>query len=882
MKISRMVEKIRNYRVFTGMILSMLLIVMTITLSSCNTANNQAAHEKVCEKTTTEKYKAYLDLPENESQFTGVKIALVIDSSGSMQGDKMDRAKESSIKLIEDFDPHINIGLFRFSTNASMLDSFTTNKASLEESINEITPGGKTFLAKAFTLVKNNIMDSGSGSSAYGPGSAGTNSLLFDENNVKKINKIIILLTDGKPDDSFTEIHDLVQKITQNNICIYTIQYTSEEDKGSADMLELQKVLDDISQLSQDQTGCGKLYSNVKSNELSSVFDDIYAQIKTINYETVIDIKINNDDKIFLNNTKIEIPFDIRSVYNFKKVPNVDECIDPLNIKLDFLKDNNESNISLKLVDNYLLNKNQYEESYIIQIPGLEPGKYSILLNAESDPDGSNKTIKAFKKLDFRVVNDMDYFRCKQFTCGDMENSIGKTIAVEKNISIDDNDCIWKNLDADNGSEKPMLLNFHSIADKTKYLQIEKVPDESGQKEVFFLKPNETLRYYLGPGSYNIYCGGISDELFDINESKPLIIAIDTSLSMSGPKIEQAKLVAGKLMEGNKDVTIMTFNENAGILTTSKNSDIARLDLEKITLDGNSKIIPLLKLIDAYASKNKAKYQKNIKPSKTNMNAYANLTANQSKNSTSDYSNKTSGNSMNTSAILADTDMNNTYIGNIIIISDGILYDSANGKISNPDMTQINKLAENITSNGFRINTISYGEDNVLSNISSASNTTSGKGINKNIGTAYFDSIEKNSPQKILIKDYFKNAFDVKVNITKANKDNPFDTKNTVNFAINLKEHMFNSSFNSNIFDAKCLIEPKVTIRISKGTNVLIEKETKKVSKDTYTFTTDALPDGEYTGEVNAEIYDVGKRPCSINGKSTFPIDLQQSLIDAK
>ena len=96
-----------------------LIGLMAIMLVSCNLNPNSKnnANAIKCEKTDVDKYKDYLDLPENKSQFANVKIALILDTSGSMEGNKLERAKESSTKLIMDFDPQINIGLFRFSTN---------------------------------------------------------------------------------------------------------------------------------------------------------------------------------------------------------------------------------------------------------------------------------------------------------------------------------------------------------------------------------------------------------------------------------------------------------------------------------------------------------------------------------------------------------------------------------------------------------------------------------------------------------------------------------------------------------------------------------------------------------------------------------------------
>ena len=73
-------------------------------------------------------------------------IILVLDISGSMVGDKIDRAKSDAIELINYVleDTNNRIALVTFSDNAEILSNFTNDKNVLTEKINEITAVGET------------------------------------------------------------------------------------------------------------------------------------------------------------------------------------------------------------------------------------------------------------------------------------------------------------------------------------------------------------------------------------------------------------------------------------------------------------------------------------------------------------------------------------------------------------------------------------------------------------------------------------------------------------------------------------------------------------------------------------------------------------------
>ncbi|MCQ2570869.1 MAG: BspA family leucine-rich repeat surface protein [Candidatus Saccharibacteria bacterium] len=73
-------------------------------------------------------------------------VVLVLDNSGSMEGDKLRRVKEDSISLVQSIlsDTNNRVGLVNFHTTATKLSNLTNNKQSLVSSINSLEPEGTT------------------------------------------------------------------------------------------------------------------------------------------------------------------------------------------------------------------------------------------------------------------------------------------------------------------------------------------------------------------------------------------------------------------------------------------------------------------------------------------------------------------------------------------------------------------------------------------------------------------------------------------------------------------------------------------------------------------------------------------------------------------
>jgi len=85
---------------------------------------------------------------ELEKKRAAVNVAIVLDRSGSMQGDKIKKAKEAAISAVDRLAPQDIVSVITYDSNVQVLVPATkaTDKAAIKEKIASITIGGNTAL----------------------------------------------------------------------------------------------------------------------------------------------------------------------------------------------------------------------------------------------------------------------------------------------------------------------------------------------------------------------------------------------------------------------------------------------------------------------------------------------------------------------------------------------------------------------------------------------------------------------------------------------------------------------------------------------------------------------------------------------------------------
>lgn len=143
-------------------------------------------------------------------------IWLVIDTSGSMFGDKLDEAKEAAIAFLDDTELTNRVGLITFSSNAEVavpLDRVESNRQALETAIRSLQADGDTALNEALVESLDLMAE------------------VEDDNRIRAV----ILLSDGADTASELARIDVVERIEaersqRNPVVVIPIAYGADAD----------------------------------------------------------------------------------------------------------------------------------------------------------------------------------------------------------------------------------------------------------------------------------------------------------------------------------------------------------------------------------------------------------------------------------------------------------------------------------------------------------------------------------------------------------------------------------------------------------------------------------------------------------------------------
>ncbi len=176
-----------------------------------------------------------------------IQVVLVIDISGSMQGRRIEIAKQAAINLVTNLfevAEDIKISVISFANNANVEIARSSNKENVIKAINGLKAYGGTNIASAlkeaydiFLSAKNNYGD-------------------------EMMNYFLVNLTDGQdfyPNVAYTTLKQIVNQ----NINVYNVLLESSHKEA----------------FSQNGVDAGTIYSGVSSGELVELYDEIYNMI---------------------------------------------------------------------------------------------------------------------------------------------------------------------------------------------------------------------------------------------------------------------------------------------------------------------------------------------------------------------------------------------------------------------------------------------------------------------------------------------------------------------------------------------------------------------------------------------------------------------------
>ena len=180
------------------------------------------------------------------------EVVLVLDTSGSMDGNPIDQTKKAAIKFVNTvFQESAGVGVVEYNTDAGVVYPFSDNASELEEAINELDANGSTNIEDGLTVADNMLSDS------------------------RARKKIIVLMSDGEANQGKVgdELIAYADELKAKGYYIYTLGFFGSLSSRSEPQRVMEKIASD---------GCHYEVDNADS--LVYFFGDIADQINGQNY----------------------------------------------------------------------------------------------------------------------------------------------------------------------------------------------------------------------------------------------------------------------------------------------------------------------------------------------------------------------------------------------------------------------------------------------------------------------------------------------------------------------------------------------------------------------------------------------------------------------
>jgi Ca-activated chloride channel family protein len=134
------------------------------------------------------------------SERVPVSLGIVLDTSGSMDGDKMIAAKQALDRfLFQLIDPNDEVFLYRFDNTPELIEGWTRDKRRVSESLRRIQPRGSTALYDAVADAVH----------------------LAQQGHNRK--KAVVIISDGNDTTSRTDVFAVKQLIRETEVLVYAI-----------------------------------------------------------------------------------------------------------------------------------------------------------------------------------------------------------------------------------------------------------------------------------------------------------------------------------------------------------------------------------------------------------------------------------------------------------------------------------------------------------------------------------------------------------------------------------------------------------------------------------------------------------------------------------
>lgn len=129
-----------------------------------------------------------------------VSLGIVLDTSNSMEGEKIDAARSALSRFLFDLlDPNDEVFLYRFSNTAQLVEGWTRDRERLQSRLGRLTPNGGTAMYDAVA-------------EAVPLAQTGENR-----------KKAIVIISDGNDTSSRTSVSELKHEIRESEVMVYAV-----------------------------------------------------------------------------------------------------------------------------------------------------------------------------------------------------------------------------------------------------------------------------------------------------------------------------------------------------------------------------------------------------------------------------------------------------------------------------------------------------------------------------------------------------------------------------------------------------------------------------------------------------------------------------------
>ncbi|HEY8460497.1 MAG TPA: VWA domain-containing protein [Blastocatellia bacterium] len=142
------------------------------------------------------------------SEEAPVSMGLAIDASGSMRY-KLYTVLDAARDLIRQMRPDDEAFLAQFTTEADLLQEFTSDRRELEDALRRMYPGGGTALLDAIIATADHAHQKG-----------------------KRRRKALIVITDGLEQDSLAKEKQVIQAMKEDEVQLYLVGFLEGKDSG--------------------------------------------------------------------------------------------------------------------------------------------------------------------------------------------------------------------------------------------------------------------------------------------------------------------------------------------------------------------------------------------------------------------------------------------------------------------------------------------------------------------------------------------------------------------------------------------------------------------------------------------------------------------------